>query len=291
MGIDPLNMKFLIYAHKFGDFKRTVTIGRMNFWDLRLRDLKHLASIECQKTHLSGTEYTVEELLRDCFGSSSVVDSIDISDYEGATIIHDMNVEIPNELKGKYDTVIDGGTIEHVFNVRQALDNVSFLCKPGGQIIHMLPANNQCGHGFWQMSPELFFSMYSDKNGYKSTDVFLARLSNQKYFYKVIKPEIGKRVNIYSHDEISLYIRSVRKETDFSHRDVQQSDYVYLWNKQNHMDTGIHYRLERFLRNRDLIFKMAKKIYLPFYRSANSLSRHNSNLVKINISHLLSKRS
>jgi hypothetical protein len=288
MGIDPLSMKFLLYARKFGDFKNTITIGRHNFWEISVRDLKNLPQTECQKRHLRRNEYYVEELLKDCFGSS-IVDSIDISEFEGATIIHDMNIEIPDELIGKYDTVIDGGTIEHIYNIPQALDNVSYLCKPGGQIIHMLPANNQCGHGFWQMSPELFFSLYSEKNGYKSTDVFLARPSNQKYFYKVIRPEIGKRVNIYSHDEVLLYIRSVRKEMEFSHKDVQQSDYVYLWNKQGRKETGIHYRLESFLRHKDLLFKMAKKIYLPYYRSVNGLSKHNSNLLEVNISNLLSR--
>ena len=287
MGIDPLAMKFLLYAHKFGDFKKTITLGRQNFWEISVRDLKNLTDTECPRRHLRGNEYYVEELLKDCFGSS-IVDSIDISDFEGATIIHDMNVETPDELKGKYDTVIDAGTIEHIYNIPQALDNVSYLCKPGGQIIHMLPANNQCGHGFWQTSPELFFSLYSEKNGYKSTDVFLARPSNQKYFYKVIRPEIGKRVNIYSHDEVGLYIRSVRKEIEFSDRDVQQSDYVYLWSKQSRKETGIHYRFESFLRHNDLIFKMAKKIYLPYYRSANTVSRHNSNLLEVNISNLLS---
>ena len=290
LGIDPLTMKFLLYAHKFGDFKKTIMLGRLNFWEISVRDLKHLPENECLKRHLRGNKYYVEELLKDCFGSS-IVDSIDVNDFEGATIIHDMNVEIPNNLKGKYDTVIDGGTLEHIFNIPQALDNASYLCKPGGQIIHMLPANNQCGHGFWQMSPELFFSLYSDKNGYKDTDVFLARSSNGKYFYKVIKPENGKRVNIYSHDEVGAYIRSVRKQTEFSHKDVQQSDYVYLWNEHDHKGTGIHNRLESFLRSKDLIFKMAKKVYLPYWHKINSLSRHNSNLIQVNMSHLLQREN
>jgi len=64
--------------------------------------------------------------------------------------------------------------MEHVFNASQGLKNVTRLCAPGGQIIHSLPANNFCNHGFWQFSPELFFSLYSDKNGYSETEIFLA---------------------------------------------------------------------------------------------------------------------
>ena len=39
------------------------------------------------------------------------------------------------------------------------------LTKIGGMIIHALPANNFCGHGFWQFSPELFYELYSPENG------------------------------------------------------------------------------------------------------------------------------
>ena len=47
----------------------------------------------------------------------------------------------------------------------------SDLCKNGGTIIHSLPSNNNCGHGFWQFSPELFFSLYNEKNGFKNNEM------------------------------------------------------------------------------------------------------------------------
>jgi hypothetical protein len=37
-----------------------------------------------------------------------------------------------------------------------ALENVQAI-SGGGEIIHVLPANNLCCHGFWQFWPELFF--------------------------------------------------------------------------------------------------------------------------------------
>ena len=104
-----------------------------------------------------------EDLLKAQFGAKSV-DSFDNSDYEGATHIVDMNVRLKKQYR--YDTVIDGGSLEHIYNAPQALKNLSEMCEEGGQILHMLPANNFCGHGFWQFSPELFFSLYSGKNGY-----------------------------------------------------------------------------------------------------------------------------
>lgn len=47
------------------------------------------------------------------------IDSMDTSDYEGATIVHDLNVPVPDSLKGKFDVIFDSGTMEHIFNVPQ----------------------------------------------------------------------------------------------------------------------------------------------------------------------------
>lgn len=51
----------------------------------------------------------------------TTVDSIDNSSYEDATIVHNMNLPISDEYKGKYEYIYDGGTTEHIFNTPQAL--------------------------------------------------------------------------------------------------------------------------------------------------------------------------
>ena len=289
MGINTQTLNFLRYTKKYGNFKKTVTLGRQNI-GYRMPELKRLSPAEYQYLREYRKKETyVDNLLRDFF-LASLVDSIDKSDYEGATIIFDMNNEIFPELKGKYDTVLDSGTLEHIFNIPQALDNTSSLCKPGGQIIHALPANNFSGHGFWQISPELFFSLYSDKNGYRDTEVFLGSKSDPNNFYKVIQPKSGQRVNIYSKEEVSVYVRTVRKETEFSHKNVQQSDYLYLWDDKSRSPSTNHSRSKEFIRENAIVYKMALvalKIYEQHYRAVNSLSRRNPNLVRARIDHLL----
>ena len=290
MGINSQIMNFLRYMKRYGDFKRTVTLGRQNIY-YKMPELKHLSPAEYLylKGYLRKNETYVDNLLRDFFGASSV-DSIDRSEWEGATIIFDMNNDIPTKLKEKYDTVIDSGTLEHIFNIPRALENTSYLCKPGGQIIHALPANNFCGHGFWQISPELFFSLYSDKNGYRDTEVFLGRTSDPNNFYKVIQPKSGQRVNIYSKEEVYVYVRTVRKETEFSHKNVQQSDYLYLWDDKSRSQSANHSRSKEFIRKNAIVYEIALKalkIYEQHYRSVNTLSKRNPNLVGVSIDHLL----
>ncbi len=75
-----------------------------------------------------------------------------------------------------------------MFNIAQALENCVKLCKIGGQILQAVPANGECGHGFWQMSPELFFSLYSERNGFIETEVFIANLMENAIGGKPLLP-------------------------------------------------------------------------------------------------------
>ena len=79
MGIDTQALNFLRYSKKYGDFKRTVTLGRQNTL-YRLSELKHLSTAEYQylSEYLRKKETYVDNLLRDYFGASTV-DSIDKS--------------------------------------------------------------------------------------------------------------------------------------------------------------------------------------------------------------------
>ena len=79
--------------------------------------------------------------------------ALDFSDYEGADLIHDLNRPIPDSLRDRFDLIIDAGTTEHVFDVRQALTNYADMLRVGGRIFHSSPANNRLHHGFYQLSP------------------------------------------------------------------------------------------------------------------------------------------
>ncbi len=222
MGIDYHGLKFLRYAHSKKPFGSVVTIGRQGLhlppW--RVRDILQLKALPDFGAY-------GERLLIECFGATSV-DSYDNSDYESATHVWDMNR--PLEPEKKYDTVIDLGCLEHVYNVTQALKNVSSLANPGAQIIHVLPANGYCGHGFWQFSPELFFTLYSERNGYRDTEVLLADLADERSWFIVKQPRGGKRADVVTSKELYVLVRTTVPAT-FSHDNVQQSDYSFAWDK------------------------------------------------------------
>lgn len=232
MGIDIQALKLLRLSYdRHGPFKETLTIGRQGNHSPKWA-IENILNAKNYKPDENPNYMNVKEFSEDLFtnylGSSSV-DSMDASSYEGATIIHDLN--LPVNTNKTFDTIFDGGSLEHIYNLPQAFENLSTLCKVGGQILHMLPANNQCGHGFWQMSPELFFSLYSEKNGYKDTEVFLGDTTNPQWTYKILPPEKGGRHDIQHPNPLYVMVRTVRAAETFNHKNIQQSDYVVEWSK------------------------------------------------------------
>jgi len=220
LGLDFHGLQLLLKAKEnYGEFGETLTLARQEI---------HLNSkVLCSVIPGSRESKYLEPLLEEFFGSTNV-DSIDCSNYESANIVQDLNLPINDSNFKKYDTVIDLGTLEHVFNVSTGLINVINLTALNGTIIHCLPANNFSGHGFWQFSPELFFSLYSEQNGFRNTKVYLADLSEKKFWYEVERPKNGQRVNITSKNFLYVMCITTKVSTNESFS-VFQSDYIKLW--------------------------------------------------------------
>lgn len=217
MGINADAIGILRLASRTEPLGKVVTMGRMGL-HVSESDLRAMG-------YQKGFGKFCEDFLIANFGASGV-ESIDYSDFEGATHIADLNK--PLDIPANYDTVIDSGTLEHVFNVVQALKNVSQICKVGGRIIHIVPANNLLNHGFWQFSPELFFSLYCAKNGFAETKVFLSDVGNKECWYEATAPRNGHWD--YLASSRALYVIVItRKVEQIENWDVQQSQYVNDW--------------------------------------------------------------
>lgn len=169
----------------------------------------------------------VDGLLRQKFGATHV-SSVDNSDYEGATHVANLNERI--DLGRQFDCILDCGTSEHIFDIGQAFRNAIALCRVGGRIVQALPSNSECGHGFYQISPELFFSLYSARNGFANTRVYVAELMDERSWYRVTPPENGARA--MANALAATYLLCVtEKVAEVQTISVQQSDYVQAWDK------------------------------------------------------------
>lgn len=232
MGLDIHSLNLLRLAQKAGaDLSSVLTVGRLGLYlsDEELADYFRASRQAIAPADVRGGGFC-EAFLQRAFGANEVV-SLDASDYDGATLIHDLN--LPLSPQRRFSAVLDFGTLEHVFNVPVALSNLIALCRDGGVLLHALPANNWCGHGFYQFSPELFFSLYSEKRGFSGTLVYLVETSRPSTWYRVRNPlESGKRVNVVNREKTLILVLTRKSAHAVLPLDSapQQSDYAFqVW--------------------------------------------------------------
>ncbi|MCG8650488.1 MAG: class I SAM-dependent methyltransferase [Pirellulales bacterium] len=245
MGLVHDNIRFLLAARRDGySFKRIVTLGRQQLY-LHTKQLESLtaefADLLDARTRLSvAAGDDAEDFLRWSLESREI-DSIDGSGFESATIIHDMNHPIDAALHNQYDAVIDGGTLEHIFNTPIALSNCMRMVRVGGCLAFFAPANNHCGHGFYQFSPELFFRVFDAGNGFEVVRLVLMQhqypgpeLSMNTRCYEVIDPDAVKsRVGLISPQAAMIMVlaRKIASVDPLTESPIQ-SDYQRRWDDQ-----------------------------------------------------------
>ena len=122
--------------------------------------------------HISGIKdpAPMDEVLR-MLGFSSV-DSMDAFENEDPTILHDLNRPVPNELHERFDVVADNGGLEHVCDIRAAIENVVRMVKVGGAVVlynPMVGEHNQC---LFNLQPAFFFDVFS-ANGFDDLKMYL----------------------------------------------------------------------------------------------------------------------
>jgi hypothetical protein len=89
------------------------------------------------------------------------VQVMDIDEYEGADHLFDLNQpECPSGLHSKFDLIVDGGSLEHCFNLPNALNSIGAMLRENGVAFHTNPANLMIDHGFFQVSPTLYSDYY-----------------------------------------------------------------------------------------------------------------------------------
>lgn len=234
MGISSAGAQFLLTARAAGaDFTTAATLGRQVFrpepahWERLVSafGLPTPATDMLARCGSSGDRFL--ELL----GATSVT-SVDASDFEGASVVHDLNDPLPEELRERFSVVFDGGTIEHVFWAPQAIRNAIEMVAQGGHLLTATCGNNLLGHGFYQFSPDFFFRALSPANGMTLKGVFLALpFVDPPRFFGVRPPE-SLAARTYLINPLPVYIMAIAQRTAIvpvfaSH--PQQSDYVARW--------------------------------------------------------------
>ncbi|ODS01247.1 hypothetical protein AUC68_12870 [Methyloceanibacter methanicus] len=155
---------------------RIVTLGAVDDAYVHLGILKG-----CGFTQFTEDRTEFKEVLRRV--GFDRISFLDVSDFEGADIIQDLSAPLDPAYAGCADLVLDNGTIEHCADPLKAIENTLSLLKVGGVAIFMSPTNGYLDHGFWQISPTLYFDLFYDL-GYEILFLYV-RASNWGRFDKL----------------------------------------------------------------------------------------------------------
>jgi hypothetical protein len=248
MGIDTNGLRFLLYAKSFGvDYSKTAMIGRQGLYLSFDQFCKVMRSefnydLDLEMLEAIYNKKYVDELLK--YLDANEVHSFDYSDYEGATYTHDFNEVIPEEYFGQYTAIIEGGTLEHVFNFPVAIKNCMQMLKVGGHYLGITPTNNYMGHGFYQFSPELYFRIFCPENGFRVENIILHERGTTTKWFSVADPDhVKRRVGLMCATPMLLLILAVRlANCPIFSTPPLQSDYVSIWNG---LDSKAHLSVEK----------------------------------------------
>jgi SAM-dependent methyltransferase len=240
MGIAAHLAKLLIDAASRGvSFRRTVTVGRSQLYvpEAELRQLAARLDLPAERARTVARQRFADGFLREYLGAEET-EAIDYSPYQGAGLVLDMNEPLPAGLAERFDAVVDGGSLEHVFDVRQALTNCMELVALGGHLFIDVPANNLFGHGFYQFSSELFWRVFGPENGFEVREMFVTECpftnveaSRRWRSYRVRDPaERGRRIPLVTAKPVMITVEAERvRRVQPLRKAPQQSDYSRRW--------------------------------------------------------------
>lgn len=237
MGIDINAARFLMSAYEDGvRFDRTITLGRLNLYvdEQNCQSLqRQLDRVVPNHSALLAPKGFTEPLFH-ALGATQL-DSMDRSDFEGATVLHDLNFAISSDLHQKFDVVYDGGTLEHIFNFPTAIQNAMEMVKVGGHLLIQTPTNNWSGHGFYQFSPELYYRVLSEENGFRIKRMVVFEWGVNRWYEVADPAKVRSRVYVVNGCRTSLMILAERiKVVPINQSVPQQSDYALIkWKTEN----------------------------------------------------------
>jgi len=239
MGLDLHTLRFVMDAWENGaDFSEVATLGRQHINVSRETYVKEAARYgvptDSASVEDAFSEYPFCDGIMRQLGARTPY-SIDGSEFEGATHVADMNEALPTEMSGRFTTMIDGGALEHIFDVKQTFRNVGAMLVTGGHFLSINVANNFMGHGFYQFSPELFFRAFSRENGFEIEEMILTETNDDGIWYDVIDPAVaGRRVQLVNNSKTYIMMRARKiADVEMFTKAPQQSDYQEIaWKKE-----------------------------------------------------------
>jgi SAM-dependent methyltransferase len=188
MGIDGFAARMILHEHRHRPIKGTVlTIGRQSI-GLTAEEMDNLLEVtgatKCRLTYeidkatvgvSRARPYITQESFFGAFTDAKVL-SLDVSAYEGADIVCDLQGKIRWRHKGIADFIYNGSCLDNIFDPAAAMRNMSRLLKPDGRVYHYEQGNSH-PTAYLKYSADWFMDFYA-LNEFNDCKVYIADKPN-----------------------------------------------------------------------------------------------------------------
>jgi len=183
MGIAPYLIEAIIREHRYRPITGDVLLlGRQTFLTTPQQAISMLRSngiepnageAEIDETTRAGARagYIKDSCFFKLLGARSV-QALDVTDYEGAEIIHDLNRPVPAELEGCCDFILDGSTLDNLFSPSTAVQSIARMLRPGGRFLSINWASAHASP-YTMLTPHWFLDYFA-ANGFADAKAYLA---------------------------------------------------------------------------------------------------------------------
>lgn len=253
------------------DYSSVLMLGRQNLYMNKRQIQKMLKDYEDVLQNHDIQDWFCEKLFLSL--GAKEIDSMDASEFERATVIHDLNQAVPSEWEETYTCIVDGGTTEHVYDFPQAMRNIMKMLKVGGYYIGLIPSNNCSGHGFYQFSPMLYLQLFCESNHFELKKLYIWR-GGETHLWELDNLD-SRRIRIEVNGRRPSEVYVVAKKTAPLPDEIvlQQRDYIVRWKEKNS-------------KRKDVFKKIMKRVPVEWYEYARfryNLLREKKFLSKIKI--------
>lgn len=192
MGLLPSSIKLFLRLHKHYNFEGPIlTLGNQEVWatesDIKsyiheaglkkfhsINPLPHTSNMFKNDPNLAeaSKHFIHAKTLFGLLGIDEYFD-MDIYDTDSPHYLHDLNTPIDKNMYDKFSLLLDGGTIEHIFDIKKVMENIVNMLKLNGCVVHITSFN--IDHGFYAISPCFFYEFYS-ANGFSDFKCYIIQI-------------------------------------------------------------------------------------------------------------------
>ena len=185
MGITPLHARLIVIEHKRRPLPPTVhLLGRQTVYltvegagtliracGVEPQDALVELDVETRGAAALQGGFVSDRMFFAMLGVKKVI-AIDHTDYEGAEVIIDLNVPLPETHVGSVDFLFGGSVLDNIFDPATYMVNVSKLLRPAGRVFDQ-NVISQVHHAYLLVTPAWLLDYYV-VNRFRNLQIYIA---------------------------------------------------------------------------------------------------------------------